>query len=186
MRRAATVVGMAAALVVATAALGTADLRVHRLHVPPPLVESEGAPGVNLPGAPPSPAPSAPATRTDPAPPGPPVPPAGPPPPPGAVSCDSNAAGAPIDATGQLIDQALALTPTALSAAATLRIRGVNQGLEDHTIAIRRPGGAFICGTPIIAPGTELTFAVSHLEAGTYQVYCTIHAATMRQSVIIT
>jgi plastocyanin len=94
--------------------------------------------------------------------------------------------GTPADASGTLTDEHLALTTTSLTVAATLRIRGVNQGAENHTIAIRQmAGSARICGTPNITPGTENTFAVSNLPPGTYQIYCTIHPSSMQQTVTV-
>src|ERR1700675_2643860 len=79
--RGAIIGGIAAALVVGAAvALGAGtDVRIHRLHVPPPPV---GSGDISQPGAPGSPNPPDPAAP--PAPPGTPSPPGSPPPPPGA------------------------------------------------------------------------------------------------------
>lgn len=185
MRRVAITGGLAAALIVAAVALGAAtDVRIHRLHVPPPPVEAVDSPTPIAPGTPSPPDPSLP-----PAPPGTPQPPTAPPPPapppPAGVSCTASNAGTPVNVTGTEIDEGLSIAPASLAAVGTLRIRGVNTGSEDHTIAIRPLGGAFICGTPVIPGGAENTFSVTNLAAGTYQVYCTIHPTTMRQNLVI-
>lgn len=178
MGRAAIAGAVLVALVATVVAVGAgADMRRHRLHVPPPpaadatesappSVPSEPAPPVVPPAAPP--------------PPGSPLPPASPPPPPAGIVCTATGGGAPADVTGQLSDYALALAPSSLPAAPTLRVHGVNAGSDTHTIAIRPLGGARLCATPAIAGGASDTFAITNLAPGVYQVYCTLHPASMQ------
>jgi plastocyanin len=80
--------------------------------------------------------------------------------------------------------RSLALSLASISAAATLRIRGVNTGNVTHTIGIRLPGAAGdrLCVTPNIAPGGADTLTVENLQAGDYVVFCSIHPTTMLQN----
>jgi hypothetical protein len=180
--------GIAAALVVTAVAVGAgSDLRLHRLHVPPPPVAGSQPPDTGSPADP-----SAPPATTAP-PPGsqPPPPPATPPPPPPVppgVGCTPSAGGTPVDATGTLVDYTLTLAPTTTFAPApTLRFRGANMGTVPHAIAIKTAGvtGTKLCGTPAISPGASETFAVTNLPAGDYVIYCTIHPASMHQAITV-
>ncbi|MDP9258879.1 MAG: hypothetical protein M3Q31_20340 [Actinomycetota bacterium] len=172
--------GIAAALVVTAVAVGAgSDLRLHRLHVPPPPVGGSQPPDTGSPADPSAP------PATTPLPPGTPPPP--PPAPPG-VGCTASAGGTPVDATGTLVDYTLTLAPTTTFAVApTLRFRGANMGTVPHAIAIKTAGvtGTNLCGTPAISPGASETFAVTNLPAGSYVIYCTIHPASMHQAITV-
>jgi plastocyanin len=175
--------GIAAALVVTAVALGAAgDVRIHRLHVPPPPTADDfgaqpPAPGTTTPTDP-GPVPPAP-------PPQPPAPPAPPPPPPSSVVCTTGGGATP-DATGTLEDYSLSLTATTFSSAGPLTFRGVNSGADSHTIAIKTPGAATkLCGTQTIQAGVADTFTVTNLTAGSYVIYCTIHPTAMHEDITV-
>jgi hypothetical protein len=187
-RRLALSAGIVAALVAAAVAVGAgSDVRVHRLHLPPPPVIDEsssdpGAPGTTVPTDPSAP-PGTNPPASPPSPPGTQPPPA----PPSGVGCTNTNAGTPADDTGTLEDYTLSLSATTLPVAGTLRIRGVNMGADTHAIAIKPTGAAAfkICGTPNITPGQTDTFAVTNLPAGTYVIYCTIHPTDMHENVTV-
>lgn len=175
--------GIAAALVAAAVAVGAAgDVRIHRLHLPPPPVRDEA--GSAQPPPPGTTAPTDPASP--PAPPAPPGPPPLPPPPPSGVGCTTGGAATP-DATGTLQDYSLSLTATTFSSAAPLTFRGVNAGLVFHTIAIKTSGatGANLCGTGTVPIGGSAMFTVTNLPAGSYVIYCTIHPTQMHQDITV-
>jgi hypothetical protein len=181
--------GIAAALVVTAVAVGAgSDLRLHRLHLPPPPSGSQppetGSPAD--PSAPPATTPPPPGSQPPPAGSPPPPPPA--PPPPSGVGCTATGGGTPVDATGTLVEYTLTLAPTSTFAAApTLRFRGVNMGSFAHAIAIKTAGvtGTNLCGTSAISPGASDTFAVTNLPPGNYVIYCTIHPASMHQAIAV-
>jgi plastocyanin len=182
-----------ATLVATAVAVGAGtDVRLHRLHVPPPpsVDASESAP----PPAPSKPAPPAPpgtvAPPAAPSPPGSvPPPPAGPPPPPpppAGVGCTASGGGTPADATGTLSDFQIDLAPTAVAAAATLRFRGVNTpGSSTHNLSLRDSGNTRLCGTPNLTAGTAETFIVTNLPPGGYELYCTIHPGSMHEALTV-
>jgi hypothetical protein len=184
MGRRAISVGIAAALVVAAVAFSAAfDVRIHRLHVPPPPVRDDA--GSAQPPPPGTTAPTDPASPpAPPAPPGSPPPP--PPPPPSGVGCTTGGAATP-DATGTLQDYSLSLTATTFSSAAPLTFRGVNAGLVFHTIAIKTSGaaGANLCETGTVPIGGAAMFTVTNLPAGSYVIYCTIHPTLMHQDITV-
>jgi hypothetical protein len=176
-----------ATLVAAAVAVGAgADIRLHRLHVPPPPSVDAGesaqppAPGPSPPsgslpppGAPAPPAPPPPGSP--PPPPGNPPPPP-PPPPPASVGCTASGGGPTGDVTGTLSDFTINLAPTSVAAAAMLRFRGVNTpGSTTHNLSLRATGGVKLCGTPNLAGGSADTFIVTNLAPGSYEIYCTIH-----------
>jgi plastocyanin len=176
----------AATLVAAAVAAGAgAEVRVHRLHLPPPPAVAPGtetspvdsgqpvvpAPVVTQPVTPPP--------VTDPAPP-PVTPPVTP-----AFGCTASGGGTTADATGTLIDEAITGLPATLAVAATLRFRGVNQGAETHNLSLRDSGNTKLCGTPNLSGGQAETFVVTNLPPGTYQLYCTIHPVSMRQTLTV-
>jgi hypothetical protein len=181
--------GIAAALVVTAVAVGAgSDLRLHRLHLPPPPSGSQppetGSPAD--PSAPPATTPPPPGSQ--PPPPGSPPPPPPAPPPPSGVGCTATGGGTPVDATGTLVEYTLTLAPTSTFAAApTLRFRGVNMGTFAHAIAIKTAGvtGTNLCATSAISPGASDTFAVTNLPPGNYVIYCTIHPASMHQAIAV-
>ena len=195
--RGAIIGGVAAALVVgATVAFGAGtDVRIHRLHVPPPpTVPVEGGGDISRPVSPGSPKPanpSDPSAPVTPSPPASPVPPVTPSPPPATgVQCTfDGGAGAP-DLSATLQDFVLSTPTLTLPAAATLHFRGMNQGAVAHSISIRLPGaaGASLCPTPApsIAAGATGGFSITNLQPGSYVVYCTIHPASMQQPLTIT
>jgi plastocyanin len=176
-----------AALVAAAVAAGAAtDMRVHRLHLPPPpMVDASesappAAPGapITQPGAPPAP-------PAVPPPPGSPPPPP-PPPPPSAIGCTATGGGSPASATGTLTNFAIALSPTTVASAPTLTFRGVNQAASTlHTFALRDSGNNKLCGTNGIAAGSEDTFIVTNLPPGNYELFCTIHPVQMHQALTV-
>jgi plastocyanin len=181
--------GIAAALAVTAVAVGAgSDLRLHRLHVPPPPAGGSQPPDTGSPADPSTPPATSPSPPGSPPPPGTPPPPPPAPPPPSGVGCTATAGGTPADATGTLVEYTLTLAPaTTFAAAPTLRFRGVNMGTFAHAIAIKPAGiGALeICGTPNINPGQSDTFAVTNLPAGNYVIYCTIHSASMHQAISV-
>jgi hypothetical protein len=180
--------GIAAALVVTAVAVGAgSDVRIHRLHLPPPPAGDENSlpPGTGTPVDP-----SAPPGTSPPAAPPPPgaQPPPPPTPPPAPGDCTATAGGTPVDATGTLADYSLSLAPGATFATApVLRFRGVNTGLVSHTIAIKPSGtaGTLLCGTAALSPGASDTFAIANLAPGSYVIYCTIHPNFMHQDITV-
>src|SRR4051812_6380122 len=184
-----------ATLVATTVAVGAGtDVRLHRLHVPPPpsVDASESAP----PPAPSKPAPPAPpgtvAPPAAPSPPGSvPPPPAGPPPPPpppppAGVGCTAGGGGTPGNEPGTHSDFQVPLAPTAVAAAATLRFRGVNTpGSSTHNLSLRDSGNTRLSGTPNPTAGTAETFIVTNLPPGGYELYCTIHPGSMHEALTV-
>jgi plastocyanin len=179
MRRAAICGAIAVALVVAAVAIGAGtDVRIHRLHVPPPPVGDDS--GTSVPPAPgkPNPTdPSVPGTSPPAAP-----PPAGaqPPPPPSAPTIGCTVAGdaAGPNVTGTLSDYAIALSAPSVAAGPTLTFRGTYPaGGDIHNLALIGPGSAKLCGTNNLNVGQAATFTVTNLPPGNYQLVCTIHAA---------
>jgi plastocyanin len=102
-----------------------------------------------------------------------------------AIGCTASGGGTTADATGTLIDEAITGLPATLAVAATLRFRGVNQGAETHNLSLRDSGNTKLCGTPNLSGGQAETFVVTNLPPGTYQLYCTIHPASMRQTLTV-
>jgi plastocyanin len=173
--------GIVAALVVTAVAIGAGDVRIHRLHLPPPPV------GDALGGGQPSPpGTTAPTNPTPPAPPPAPPGPQPPPPPAPSVGGCTTGGGATPDATGTLADYTLSLTPTTFSSGATLTFRGNNIGADFHTIAIKTPGALNpLCGTGTVPIGGSSTFTVTSLPPGGYVVYCTIHPTVMHVDITV-
>jgi plastocyanin len=162
-----------------------ADARLHRLHVPPPPSRDASA-------SEPSPAPGKPAPPGTPAAPSPPLalppPPASPPPPPppAGFGCTAAGGGPTADATGTLSDFQIALAPTSVAAAATLRFRGVNTpGSTIHNLSLRDSANTFLCGTPNLTAGSAETFVVTNLPPGGYELYCTIHPGFMHVALTV-
>jgi plastocyanin len=185
-----------ATLVVTAAAVGAgADVRLHRLHVPPPpsvdASESAPPPAPSKPAPPPPPGtPSPPVAPPPPGsvppPPASPPPPAPPPPPPATVGCTATGGGPTADATGTLSDFQIDLAPTAVAAAATLRFRGVNTpGSTTHNLSLRDSGNTRLCGTPNLGAGAAETFIVTNLPPGRYELYCTIHPNSMHEALAV-
>ena len=182
MRRAAICGAIAVALVAAAVAVGAGtDVRIHRLHVPPPPVGDDS--GTSVPPAPGKPNPTNP---TDPSVPGtsPPAapPPAGaqPPPPPAAPTIGCSVAGdaAGANVTGTLSDYAIALSAPSVAAAPTLTFRGTYPaGADIHNLALLGADSTRLCGTNNLDVGQAGTFTVTNLPPGNYQLVCTIHAA---------
>jgi plastocyanin len=179
MARAAVMIGIAATVVAASVALGAgADVRLHRLHVPPPPAVDAGDDGAPAAPAPPDlPAPPAPVA--------PPPAPSPPPSPPSGIVCTTSGSGAPADVTGQLVDYGLSLAPAMLAAAPTLRVRGINQGSDGHTIALRPLGGSRLCATPLITTGLAAAFELTNVPPGVYQLFCTLHPSSMQATFTI-
>jgi hypothetical protein len=188
MRRAAICGAIAVALVAAAVAVGAGtDVRIHRLHVPPPPAGDDT--GTSVP-----PAPGKPNNPTDPsAPPGtsPPAapPPPGaqpPPPPPSGTTCTVGGAATPV-ATATLDDTFLTLATTTFSVAPSLTFGGHNIGGFGHAVAIKTPGaaGSLLCGTPVIAPTASNTFTITNLPAGNYVIYCTVHPVQMFKDITV-
>ena len=180
MERVAISAGIAAVLAVTAVALGAGtDLRLHRLHVPPPPTgEETGTPAPPGPGNPNPTNPSAPPGTSPPvAPPAPGAPP--PPPAPSAGLTCTTDSGTSADVTGTLSDYAIAAVPSAVSVAPTLRFRGVypTGGADQHNLSLRDSHGTFLCGTRNLVGGEAQTFVVTNLPPGTYELYCTIHVA---------
>jgi hypothetical protein len=173
--------GIAAALVVTAVAVGAgSDVRIHRLHLPPPPVAAVG-------DQPPSGGTTDPTGPGTPSPPAPPAPP-GAQPPPSGVGCSTGSAATP-DAVGTLDDYTLSLSATTFSsAAAQLTFRGTNVGLDLHSIAIKTPGltGTLLCTAGTVPIGGSSTFTVTGLAAGTYVIYCTIHPDLMFKDITVT
>ncbi len=175
-----------AALVAAAVAAGAAtDVRVHRLHLPPPPTAdaSESAPPaapgtpVSQPGAPAPPAPP-----VAPPPPGSTPPPPPPSPPASGVGCTAGG-GPPASVTGTLADLSLSLAPTTVASAPALVFRGVYpSGATMHTFTLRDSGNNVLCATPRISPGGEASFTVTNLPPGTYELFCTIHPVQMHET----
>jgi hypothetical protein len=176
--------GLAAALLVTAVAIGAgSDVRLHRLHLPPPPAGDTNSqpPATGTPVDP-----SAPPGTAPPATPPPPLPPPSPPPPP-SVGCTTGGALTPV-ATATLSEYVLTLAPTTtFSAAPALTFRGTNAGAFGHTIAIKAPGatGSLLCGTPTIGPGTSNSITVTNLPVGSYVIYCTIHPSFMHQDITV-
>jgi hypothetical protein len=193
MRRAAICGAIAVALVAAAVAVGAGtDVRIHRLHVPPPPVGDDS--GTSVPPAPGKPNPTNP---TDPSVPGtsPPVapPPAGaqPPPPPvepppPGITCTVGGGATPV-ATATLDDFVLTLPTTTFSVAPSLTFGGNNVGGFGHSVAIKTPGatGSLLCATPAITPATSSSFTITGLTAGNYVIYCTIHPLQMFKDITV-
>ena len=170
--------GIAAALVVTAVAVGAwSDVRIHRLHLPPP--PTGDAVGSDQPLAPGTPDPTGPGTTAPPAPPPgaqPPPPPS--PPPPSAADCTVAGDTPGANVTGTLSDYAIALSVSSLATAPTLRFRGTYPaGADVHNLTLRDSSGAAVCGTTNLTPGSAGTFTVTNLQPGSYQLVCTIHAA---------
>jgi hypothetical protein len=186
MRRLAISAGIAAALVVTAVAVGAAgDVRVHRLHLPPPPA---GDLGSEQPPAGGTTDPTGPGTASPPAPPAPPgAQPPPPPPPPPTVGCSTGSAATP-DAVGTLADYTLTLNATTFSSAAPqLTFRGDNVGLVFHSIAIKTPGltGTMLCTAGTVPIGGSSTFTVTGLAVGNYVIYCTIHPDLMFKDITV-
>jgi hypothetical protein len=177
MRRAAIGGAIAVALVAAAVAVGAGtDVRIHRLHLPPPPVgDDTTAPGKPSPTAPPAP----PGTTSPPPAPSPPG--AQPPPPAPGVTCTTGGDVAGGDVTGTLTDYNLALSTASVAPAPTLRFRGVYPagGVDLHNLTLRQSDGTAICGTANLGAGTAATFTVTNLPPGTYQLVCTLHVAVI-------
>jgi hypothetical protein len=152
--------GIAAALVVTAVAAGAAgDVRIHRLHLPPPA--GDGAPPPAAGGADAS-NPAAPGTTAPSPPPGT-SPPA--PPPAAAVGCGTGGSGA--DVTGTLSDYAIALSAPSVAAAPSLSFRGTYPaGGDVHNLTLRDSTGKDLCGTANLGVGAGGAFTVTNLPAG--------------------
>jgi plastocyanin len=177
--------GIAAALVVTAVAVGAAgDLRIHRLHLPPPPAGDDGAAPPAAGGADAS-NPAGPGT-TAPSPPAPPVtPPPVPPAPPAAVACSAGATGA--DVTGTLSDYAIALSASSVAAAPSLSFRGTYPaGGDVHNLTLRDSTGKDLCGTANLGVGAAGSFTVTNLPTGSYELVCTLHAASFGMKVPFT
>jgi hypothetical protein len=187
MRRAAICGAIAVALVAAAVAVGAGtDVRIHRLHVPPPPAGDDT--GTSVPPVPGKPDPtnptdpSVPGTSPPAAPPPPGAQPSPPPPspPPGSgIGCTVAGDVAGGDVTGTLTDYALALSAGSVTSAPMLRFRGVYPpgGADLHNLTLRDSNGTTICGTGDLGVGAAGTFTVTNLPPGGYQLVCTIHAA---------
>ena len=189
MRRAAICGAIAVALVAAAVAVGAGtDVRIHRLHVPPPPVGDDS--GTSVPPAPGKPNPTNP---TDPSVPGtsPPAapPPAGaqPPPPPEAPAIGCTVGGGTPVATATLDDFVLTLPTTTFSVAPSLTFGGNNIGGVGHSVAIKTPGaaGSLLCATPAFAPTLSNAFTITNLPAGNYVIYCTVHPLQMFKDITV-
>jgi plastocyanin len=182
MGRGAICLAIAATLVATAVAVGAgADVRLHRLHVPPPpTVDVSDVTQPPAPGAPAPPATPPPAVT---------APPATPPPPPPAagIGCTGTGGGTPADATGSLSNFAIALSPTTVASAATLRFRAVNQAAgTTHNLWLRATTtGTDLCGTSNLAGGAADTFAVTNLPPGSYVLYCRIHPVSMQAALTV-
>jgi plastocyanin len=174
-----------ATLVVSAVAVGAgAEMRVHRLHLPPPPAVGPGEVADPIEsGTPSSPAPPVITQPVMPPPvtsPPPVVPPVNP-----AIGCTASGGGTTADATGTLSDYAVALAPAGVASAATLRFRGVNDGADTHNLSLRDSGNHKLCGTPNLTGGQAETFVVTNLPPGTYELYCTIHSGSMHQTLTV-
>jgi hypothetical protein len=188
MRRAAICGVIAVALVAAAVAVGAGtDVRIHRLHVPPPPAGDDS--GTSVPPAAGKPDPTNP---TDPSVPGtsppaaPPPPGAQPPPPPSAIGCTVGDGAAPV-ATATLDDLVLTLPATTFGVAPSLTFGGHNIGGFGHSVAIKTPGaaGSLLCATPVITPTLSNTFTITNLPAGNYVIYCTVHPVQMFKDITV-
>ena len=189
MRRAAICGAIAVVLAAAAVAGAGTDVRIHRLHVPPPPVGDDTGTSV-----PPAPGKANPTNPTDPSVPGtsPPAapPPAGaqppPPPPAPAIGCTVGGGATPV-ATATLDDFVLTLPTTTFSLAPSLTFGGNNVGAFGHSVAIKTPGaaGTLLCETPVITPATSNTFTVTNLAAGNYVIYCTVHPVQMFKDITV-
>jgi plastocyanin len=180
MGRVAISAGIAATLVATAVAPGAvSDVRIHRLHVPPPPTGEETGPTAPpVPGKPSPTDPSAPPGTSPPvAPPAPGAPPQSPPASPG-LTCTTDS-GPSADVTGTLSDYAIAAVPSTVAATPSLRIRGVYPagGADQHNLSLRDSHGTLLCGTSNLVAGQAQTFVVTNLPPGTYELYCTIHVA---------
>ena len=182
MRRAAICGAIAVVLAAAAVAVGAGtDVRIHRLHVPPPPVGDDT--GTSVPPASGKPNPT---TPTDPSVPGtsppaaPPPPGAQPSPPPPASTVGCTVAGdAPgANVTGTLSDYAIGLSATSIGSAPTLTFRGTYPaGGDVHNLTLLGANSTKLCGTNDLGVGQAGTFTVTNLPPGSYQLVCTIHAA---------
>jgi plastocyanin len=171
---------VAATLAVAAVAIGAgAEGRIHRLHLPPPpaVATGEVADPIES-GTPTAPAPP---VITQPATPPPVTTPPPEPPVNPTLGCTATGGGTTADATATLTDDVLALAPSNVASATTLRFRGVNQGSDTHNLSLRGSNNVKLCGTPDLTGGQAETFIVTNLPSGTYTLYCTIHAGSMHQ-----
>ena len=182
MRRAAICGAIAAALVAAAVAVGAGtDVRIHRLHVPPPPVGDDS--GTSVPPAAGKPNPTNP---TDPSVPGtsPPAapPPAGaqPPPPPEAphdrLQRRGQRCGANVTGTLERLRDCALRGLGRLGAHAHLPRYLPGTG-DIHNLALLGSDSTKLCGTNNLAVGQAATFTVTNLPPGNYQLVCTIHAA---------
>jgi hypothetical protein len=178
MGRLAVSAGIAAALVATAVAVGAgSDLRIHRLHLPPP--PTVGGPGSDQPLPPGTTDPTGPGTS----PPAPPAPPsAQPPPPPGAppstIGCTVAGDVPGGDVTGTLSDYSIALSAPSVNAAPSLRFRGTYPtGADTHNFTLRDSSHTTVCGTTNLLVGAAGTFTVTNLPPGSYELVCTIHVA---------
>jgi plastocyanin len=74
----------------------------------------------------------------------------------------------------------IALAPTTVSSAPSLTFLGVNQtAATTHTFTLRDSGNNVLCGTQGIAGGSQMTFTVTNLPPGGYELFCTIHPLQM-------
>ena len=170
--------GIAAALVATAVAVGAAsDVRIHRLHLPPP--PTAGGPGSDQPLPPGTTDPGGPGT-SPPAPPAPPgaQPPPPPGPPPSTIGCTVAGDVPGGDVTGTLSDYSIALSAPAVNAAPSLRFRGTYPaGADVHNFTLRDSSHTTVCGTTNLGVGAAGTFTVTNLPPGSYELVCTIHVA---------
>jgi plastocyanin len=176
---------LAATLVAAAVAVGAgAEVRIHRLHLPPAPTAAPGdvtAPiESGTPTAPPEPVVTQPVTPPPVTTPPPVVPPVIP-----AIGCTTSGGGTTADSTGTLSDYALAISPAGVASALALRFRGVNAGADTHNLSLRDSGNHKLCGTPNLTGGQAETFVVTNLPPGTYELYCTIHSGSMHQALTV-
>jgi plastocyanin len=170
---------LGAALAASAVAVGAgAEVRIHRLHLPPPPTVAAGDGAIPVAGE--QPVATVPPVVTQPEPPPVTTPPVAPPPTAPAFSCTASGGGATADATGTMVDEAITLAPATVASAATLRFRGINNGVETHNLSLRDASGTKLCGTPNLTNGQAETFVVMGLPPGTYTIYCTIHPVAMR------
>lgn len=171
--------GIVAALVATAVAVGAgSDLRIHRLHLPPP--PAVDATGSDQPLPPGTTNPSRPGT-SPPAPPAPPgaQPPPPPGPPPSTIGCTVAGDVPGGDVTGTLSDYSIALSAASVSAAPSLRFRGTYPaGADIHNFTLRDSSHTTVCGTANLGVGAAGTFTVTNLPPGIYELVCTIHVAS--------
>jgi plastocyanin len=188
MRRAAIGGAIAVALVAAAVAGGAGtDVRIHRLHLPPPPAGGDN--GTSVPPAPGKPNPTDPSAPPGTSPPAAPPPPGAqpspPPPPPSGTTCTVGGGATPV-ATATLDDTFLTLATTAFSVGPSLTFGGHNVGGFGHSVAIKSPGAAAsLCETPVIAPTASDTFTITNLPAGSYVIYCTVHPTLMFKDITV-